>query len=80
MYYDYSEPVKRVANHRILAMNRGEKEKVLSVKIEFDTTRIQKDIERQVIKANNEGAIYIEAAIKDSLKRLIMPSIERNTW
>lgn len=77
MYYDYSEPVKRVANHRILAMNRGEKEKVLSVKIEFDTTRIQKDIERQVIKANNEGAIYIEAAIKDSLKRLIMPSIER---
>ena len=39
--------------------------------------QIQKDIERQVIKANNEGAIYIEAAIKDSLKRLIMPSIER---
>lgn len=77
MYYDYSEPVKRVANHRILAMNRGEKEKALSVKIEFDTTRIKKDIERQVIKANNEGAIYIEAAIKDSLKRLIMPSIER---
>ena len=42
MYYDYSEPVKRVANHRILAMNRGEKRKVLNVKIEFDTSRIKK--------------------------------------
>ena len=44
MYYDYSEPVKRVANHRILAMNRGEKEKVLNVKIEFDTSRIKKTL------------------------------------
>lgn len=44
MYYDYSEPVKCVANHRILAMNRGEKEKVLNVKIEFDTSRIKKTL------------------------------------
>lgn len=43
MYYDYSEPVKRVANHRILAMNRGER-KVLNVKIEFDTSRIKKTL------------------------------------
>ncbi|WP_287176210.1 Tex-like N-terminal domain-containing protein, partial [Staphylococcus sp.] len=56
MYYDYSEPVKRVANHRILAMNRGEKEKVLNVKIEFDTSRIKKDIERQLIQVNNEAS------------------------
>lgn len=77
MYYDYSEPVKRVANHRILAMNRGEKEKVLNVKIEFDTSRIKKDIERQLIQVNNEANPYIAEAIEDSLKRLIMPSIER---
>ena len=42
MYYDYSEPVKRVANHRILAMNRGEKRKVLNVKIEFDTSKLKR--------------------------------------
>lgn len=77
MYYDYSEPVKRVANHRILAMNRGEKEKVLNVKIEFDTSRIKKDIERQLIQVNNEASPYIAEAIEDSLKRLNMPSIER---
>lgn len=77
MYYDYSEPVKRVANHRILAMNRGEKEKVLNVKIEFETSRIKKDIERQLIQVNNEASPYIAEAIEDSLKRLIMPSIER---
>ncbi|MBL7574147.1 RNA-binding transcriptional accessory protein [Staphylococcus saccharolyticus] len=77
MYYDYSEPIRRVANHRILAMNRGEKEKVLSVKIEFDTTCVQQDIEKYEIKTKNEASEYIKEAITDSLKRLIMPSIER---
>lgn len=77
MYYDFSEPVNKIANHRILAMNRGEKEKVLSIKVEMDTEKIEQDIERQEVKNNHEGARYIKEAIKDSLKRLIMPSIER---
>lgn len=50
MYYDYKEPIKRIANHRVLAMNRGEKEKVLSIKIDFDTTRIQREIANVEIK------------------------------
>lgn len=77
MYYDYSEPIKRIVNHRILAMNRGEKEKVLSIKIEFDTTSIETFIQSQEVKKAHQLVEYIESAIKDSLKRLILPSIER---
>ena len=77
MYYDYNEPIKRIANHRVLAMNRGEKEKVLSIKIDFDTTRIQRKIENVEIKTQNEATPFIKEAIQDSLKRLILPSIER---
>ncbi|EKU47124.1 Tex family protein [Staphylococcus massiliensis] len=77
MYYDYSETIKNVANHRILAMNRGEKEKVLNVKLEMDLTRFQSFIERDVIKRNHEAPELIQEAIKDSIKRLIWPSIER---
>lgn len=77
MYYDYSEPVKRIANHRVLAMNRGEKEKVLSVKIEFDISQIENFIEKKEVQNSNVHLSYIREAIQDSLKRLIMPSIER---
>lgn len=77
MYYDYAEPIKKMANHRVLAVNRGEKEKVLTVKIEFDTTQVEKDIEKQEIKKETEATYIVKDAIKDSLKRLIMPSIER---
>ncbi|NKN67794.1 RNA-binding transcriptional accessory protein [Staphylococcus haemolyticus] len=77
MYYDYVEPIKNVANHRVLAMNRGEKEKVLSVKVEFDTQQIASVIEKNEVKSNNPHGDYIKLAIEDSLKRLIMPSIER---
>ena len=77
MYYDYSEPVKKIANHRVLAVNRGEKEKVLSVKLEMDTQGIENFIRKNEITTNHEGDYIIEVAIKDSLKRLIMPSIER---
>lgn len=77
MYYDYVEPIKNVANHRVLAMNRGEKEKVLSVKVEFDTQQIASAIEKNEVKSNNPHGDYIILAIEDSLKRLIMPSIER---
>lgn len=77
MYYDYNEPVKKIANHRVLAVNRGEKEKVLSVKLEMDTQGIENFIRKNEITTNHEGNYIIEDAIKDSLKRLIMPSIER---
>lgn len=77
MYYDYCEPLKRVANHRILAMNRGEKEKVLSVKIDTDKTILINQIKQQEIKADNALAQVIENAIEDAMKRLIFPSIER---
>lgn len=77
MYYDYVEPIKNVANHRVLAMNRGEKEKVLSVKVEFDTQQIASAIEKNEVKSNNPHGDYIKLAIEDSLKMLIMPSIER---
>ncbi|MCI2792320.1 RNA-binding transcriptional accessory protein [Staphylococcus pettenkoferi] len=77
MYYDFSEPVKKVANHRILAMNRGEKEKVLNVKIDVDTRGIENFIRKNEASAQTEATPYIVEAIKDSLKRLIMPSIER---
>lgn len=77
MYYNYAEPIKKMANHRVLAVNRGEKEKVLTVKIEFDTTQVEKDIEKQEIKKETEATYIVKDAIKDSLKRLIMPSIER---
>ncbi|MCO6217765.1 RNA-binding transcriptional accessory protein [Staphylococcus epidermidis] len=75
MYYDYKEPIKRIANHRVLAMNRGEK--VLSIKIDFDTTRIQREIANVEIKTQNKATPFIKEAIQDSLKRLILPSIER---
>ncbi|SCU33914.1 RNA binding protein [Staphylococcus xylosus] len=77
MYYDYAEPVKKIANHRVLAVNRGEKEKVLSVKVEMDTQGVENFICKNEINDKHEGTYIIEAAIKDSLKRLIMPSIER---
>ena len=57
-----------MANHRVLAVNRGEKEKVLTVKIEFDTTQVEKDIEKQEIKKETEATYIVKDAIKDSLK------------
>lgn len=77
MYYDYSEPIKKIANHRVLAVNRGEKEKILTVKIEFDITHIQQFIAKREIKYQTEASRIIQEAISDSLKRLVMPSIER---
>ncbi|MEB6046416.1 RNA-binding transcriptional accessory protein [Staphylococcus xylosus] len=77
MYYDYAEPVKKIANHRVLAVNRGEKEKVLSVKVEMETQGIENFIYKNEINDKHEGTYIIVDAIKDSLKRLIMPSIER---
>ena len=78
MYYDYNESVKTIAPHRVLAVNRGEKEEFLKVKLDINTDKIQKFIEDKYINNNNrKNREVIVAAIEDSYKRLIFPSIER---
>lgn len=77
MYYEYSEAVKNIPAHRILAINRGEKEKILSVKITSNEDKIINYLNSKILKGNNETDKYLELSIKDSLKRLIYPSIER---
>ena len=77
MYYDYQEPVKDVAGHRVLALNRGEKEKFLVVKLEAPEERILQYLKKQVVTAENphtEGCLV--ETIEDSYKRLIAPAIE----
>ena len=77
MYYDYDEEVKFIKPHRVLALNRGEKENVLSVSIEVDKNKIFEYLENKMIKKENECAGYVRESIKDSYARLIGPSIER---
>lgn len=77
-YYDFTETIKYIKPHRILAINRGEKDGVLSVKLDYDVDKIIKYLETKVIK-NKESFCYeiIINAINDSLKRLILPSVDR---
>ena len=78
MYYDFSERVANMASHRVLAINRGEKEEFLKVKLEIDNDRILNYIEKQYVNKNNfKNKEVIVEAIEDSYKRLIFPSIER---
>lgn len=78
MYYDFSESVKSMASHRVLAINRGEKEDFLKVKLEIDNDRNLGYIERQYVNKNNlKNKEIIMSSIEDSYKRLIFPSIER---
>ncbi|USL42758.1 Tex family protein [Priestia megaterium] len=78
MYYEYTEAVKRIVPHRILAMNRGEKDGILKVSIDGPTDRILSYLHKQVIKKRDSSAEgYIISAIEDAYKRLIEPSIER---
>ncbi|QTL49798.1 MULTISPECIES: Tex family protein [Priestia] len=78
MYYEYTEAVKRIVPHRILAMNRGEKDGILKVSIDAPTDRILSYLHKQVIKKRDSSAEgYIISAIEDAYKRLIEPSIER---
>lgn len=78
MYYEYEEAIRRIAGHRILALNRGEKEKVLSVKIEAPEEKILSYLERKVIKKQDSYTTgYLKEAIEDSYKRLISGAIER---
>ncbi|WP_338851678.1 RNA-binding transcriptional accessory protein Tex [Clostridium perfringens] len=77
MYYDYKEPVRTIPSHRILAINRGEKEKILSVKVTCNDERIIDYLNKKVLRENKITDKYLEESIKDSFKRLIYPSIER---
>ena len=77
MYYEYEEDVKSIKPHRVLAVNRAEKEDVISVSIEVDKNKIYSFLEGKMIKKENECAELVRESIKDSYARLIGPSIER---
>jgi len=77
MYYEYKESIRTIPPHRILAINRGENSKILSVKIKADNDKIIEYLRGKCLKGNNETDKYIELSIIDSIKRLIFPSIER---
>ena len=77
MYYDYTEPVKRMASHRVLALNRGEKEGVLKVALEVDEPVLLQKLARPIIKKDSPAKDILEEIITDSYKRLLAPSLER---
>lgn len=78
MYYDFTDRIKYIKHYRVLALNRGEKEKVLSISIDMDNEVIQNYLEGKLIKNKDSFVVdLVKEAIKDSLKRLILPSIER---
>ena len=78
MYYNFEEPVKKIAGHRVLALNRGEAEKVLTVKVNAPAERILRYLEKKLITKENEYTTpVICAAVEDSYDRLIAPAIER---
>ena len=79
MYYNFEEPVSKVAGHRVLALNRGENEKILTVKIEAPTERIIRFLEKKLITKDNENTTpALQETIADSYNRLIAPAIERD--
>ncbi len=78
MYYDYSEAISKIKPHRILALNRGEKEDVLSVSIDVDTNYILNYLyKKNIKKSNTTEEVLVKEAVDDSFKRLIFPSVER---
>lgn len=78
MYYDFEEPITKLAGHRVLALNRGEKEKFLTVKVEAPEEKVLQYLEKQVIISDNEYTKpVLQEVIADSYKRLIAPAIER---
>lgn len=78
IYYDFEEPVNKLAGHRVLALNRGEKEKILQLKIEVPEEKVIQYLEKKVIHSDNAYTTPIlKEAIEDSYKRLIAPAIER---
>ena len=78
MYYGFSEPVAKLAGHRILALNRGEKEKLLTVKIEAPQEEVFRYLKKKIIRRDNPNTTpYLERTIEDAYSRLIAPSVER---
>ena len=78
MYYDFKEQLKYIKHYRCLAINRAEKEKVLTVSLDYDNSKIEEYLESKIIKNRDSFVVDVVInAIKDSLKRLILPSIER---
>lgn len=77
MYYQYAEPVKRLPPHRVLAINRGERESVLAVGIEVPADRVVEELKRRMIRRPSPARDLLAAAAEDAYKRLIAPSIER---
>ncbi len=77
MYYDYSENINKIPSHRILAINRGEKEEFLKVKIEKEEDKILEKIEKDILKGETQFTQYLKDTVQDSFKRLIEPSIDR---
>lgn len=77
MYYQFSEPIKKMAGHRVLAVNRGEKEGFLTTKTEVVTEDLLKKIQYHIIKKNSDTKEVLESCIEDAYKRLIAPAIER---
>ena len=76
MYYDFSDPVRKIPGYRVLAMERGEKEKVLSVQVEFDYPALEARLAREIIR-RKDAADWLSAVIHDALVRLIVPSVRR---
>lgn len=77
MYYDFSEPIAKVAGHRVLALNRGEKEKFLTVKIEAPEEDVLRYLEKKTIHKDSPMQSVLKEVVEDSYKRLIAPAIER---
>ncbi|WP_330949403.1 Tex family protein [Virgibacillus sp. MG-45] len=79
MYYEYSEQVRSIVSHRILALNRGEKEDIIKVNVEPPVERIQAYLQKKIVRSQTDGKLkeLLLAAIDDSYRRLIQPSIER---
>ena len=77
MYYDYSEPIKKIPSHRILAINRGEEEEFLKVKVNKPEEKILYYIQKDILKGQNQYTEMLKSTIEDSFKRLIEPSVER---
>lgn len=77
IYYDYSESISKIVPHRILALNRGERLNVMNIKINIDQVRLTRYILKQILKSDSETRDYLKDAVKDALKRLILPSLER---
>ncbi|MBR3162544.1 MAG: RNA-binding transcriptional accessory protein [Clostridia bacterium] len=77
MYYDYQEQIRRIPSHRILAINRGEKEEFLKVKLEKPEEKIYWFIQKNIIKGETQFTEFLKTTIEDSFKRLIEPSVDR---